>query len=115
MFNKQINIGGNLLNLKDIPFGDEGSIKLPKIDCLDLKFEIDFLGFSKGSLFMYRGPHNLHVLEYNNYYDVHRDHHDPWINPIGHIEKDAPVMKIVIAGIVLIIVIIAAILLLRRK
>lgn len=50
----------------------------------------DFFGNKKTALKQYRGPHNIHVLEYPDYWSSHRDIADPFKDPIGHLIFDSP-------------------------
>lgn len=58
------------------------------------------LGYPKGSIAQYRGKHGLHILEYRDHYEYHRDVVDPRKDPIGHLAVDAPeTILMVIAGL----------------
>ncbi|MBD3408125.1 MAG: hypothetical protein GF411_18535 [Candidatus Lokiarchaeota archaeon] len=52
----------------------------------------DFLGDKKDSIAQYRGPNNIHILEYETYWSVHWDWGDPRTIPgaIVHIFADDP-------------------------
>ena len=57
----------------------------------------DHLGNKKNALRQYRGPHNIHVLEYADEWSFHRDLVDPRIDPVGHLLLDAP--EVPLAGL----------------
>ena len=102
MQRRRIKIGGCSVNIDEIPIGNEYILKIPKYQVLESYFEEDILGYPKDSICMYRGPHNIHILEYDDYYAVHRDRCDPRYDPLGHIDEDVPELKPVIAtGLVL--------------
>jgi hypothetical protein len=50
----------------------------------------EYLGDQKDALRQYRGPNNLHVLEYPDDWSFHRDYSDPRTDPLGHLLSDAP-------------------------
>ena len=55
-------------------------------------FELDetLLGDPKGCLRQYRGANGLHVREYEEYFEIHRDQVDPRVDPLGHLLRDSP-------------------------
>jgi hypothetical protein len=61
-------------------------------------FQKTLLGEPKGALKQFRGPHGIHILEYEKEWVLHRDRVDPRINPVGHLVKDAPHI-LVIGGV----------------
>lgn len=54
------------------------------------------MGHPNGSKKQYR-YNNLHILEYEDHFDVHVDEVDPRSNPLGHAVRDAPEILVGIA------------------
>ncbi|MGY5882003.1 MAG: hypothetical protein RTV31_17295 [Candidatus Thorarchaeota archaeon] len=71
-------------------------IRIPKSKMPTLSKEFqeisDLLGDKKGSIRQFRGPNNIHVLEYKDYWAVHWDWGDPRRidGALVHIFADAP-------------------------
>jgi len=77
------------------PIGSTGKkVWIPKsrMSMVPPGFERTWMGEPKGALAQYRGPDNLHLLEYPNGWELHRDFGNP--RSIGglivHIFLDAP-------------------------
>ena len=79
---------------EDTPPHKEIEIPKSKLPQLSKEFEevSDFLGDKKNSLRQYRGPNNLHILEYEDHWKVHWDWGDPRTidGALVHIFADAP-------------------------
>lgn len=80
---------GRDVDLRKIPIAREMYLK-KKDTVLGKRFKKTLLGYTKGALNQYRGPHSTHVREYSDHYTIHRDFIDPRRNPISHLAKDAP-------------------------
>jgi hypothetical protein len=70
-------------------------IEIPKdtLSHLPDEFERTKLGYSKeGELAQYRGPENMHMHEFPDRFEVHKDYFDPRTieGAIGHAFADAP-------------------------
>lgn len=67
------------------------SIKLPKYtkEVFPEWFEETWMGHLNGAQRQYRYG-RMHILEYEDYLDVHIDMVDPRSNPVGHAIQDAP-------------------------
>lgn len=67
------------------------SIKLPKYtkELFPEWFEETWIGHLNGAYKQYRYG-KMHILEYEDYFDVHIDAVDPRSNPVGHAIQDAP-------------------------
>ncbi len=61
---------------------------LPSLDGFDLSETV--LGDPDGSLRQFRSRTGIHVREYEDYFEVHKDQVDPRINPLGHLIRDSP-------------------------
>ena len=48
------------------------------------------LGETRDSLKQYRNVSGLHVREYRDRFEVHRDKVDPRVDPLGHLLEDSP-------------------------
>jgi hypothetical protein len=48
------------------------------------------LGDPNGSLKQYRNSTGVHVREYKEYFEVHKDRFDPRVNPARHLLYDSP-------------------------
>lgn len=55
------------------------------------------LGYPKGSIRQYRVG-RLHIREYKEGFEVHKDGADPRQDPVGHLVKDAP--ELLVLGLV---------------
>ncbi len=66
-------------------------LKLPQLS-KDFEEISDILGDKKGAIKQYRGPNNIHILEYKDYWAVHWDWGDPRRidGALVHIFADAP-------------------------
>ncbi|MXX21388.1 MAG: hypothetical protein F4Y82_03620 [Cenarchaeum sp. SB0665_bin_23] len=67
------------------------NIRLPKYtkEVFPEWFEETWLGHLNGAQRQYRYG-RMHILEYEDYLDVHIDMVDPRSNPVGHVIRDAP-------------------------
>jgi hypothetical protein len=61
---------------------------LPSIE--EFGFVETILGDPDGCLRQFRNSTGLHVREYEDHFEIHRDKVDPRANPIGHLIKDSP-------------------------
>lgn len=80
------------MKLPDLELGQEVWISKDVMTHVPLGFEETWMGEMKGALKQYRGPGNLHLLEFPNGWKLHSDYGDPR-NPEGfliHIFVDAP-------------------------
>lgn len=80
---------GRDVDLRKIPIAREMYLK-KKDTVLGNRFRKTLLGYTKGAVNQYRGPHSTHVREYSDHYTIHRDFIDPRRNPLSHLAKDAP-------------------------
>ncbi|MDG6904295.1 MAG: hypothetical protein JRN20_00760 [Nitrososphaerota archaeon] len=48
------------------------------------------LGDPKDSVRQFRNLNGLHVREYDDRFEIHKDEVDPRVNPIGHLIRDSP-------------------------
>jgi hypothetical protein len=74
-------------------FDEEDSILiskevLPSLEGFDF-FET-LLGDPNGSLRQFRNSTGIHIREYSDYFEVHKDRVDPRKNPLGHLLIDSP-------------------------
>lgn len=61
---------------------------LPSLD--GLGFVETLLGDPDGGLRQFRNSTGIHIREYNDYFEVHKDSIDPRKDPVGHLIKDSP-------------------------
>lgn len=61
---------------------------LPSLDDYDLTETV--LGDPKGSTRQFRNSNGLHVREYDDRFEIHKDEIDPRVDPIGHLMRDSP-------------------------
>jgi len=61
---------------------------LPSLEGFD--FIETVLGDPDGSLRQFRNSTGIHVREYEDYFEVHKDRIDPRKDPIGHLLRDSP-------------------------
>ena len=96
-------VHGGLIDLNEIPI--HGDLRLSKRTLPSLPPDYvqvsDSLGYRRGALRQYRGPHNIHVLEYPDEWSFHRDHVDPRADPMGHLIEDAPEIVLSVAAALL--------------
>jgi len=72
------------------PYGKNIAIPKDIMERLPRGTKPTILGDMDGALQQYRCPPNLHILEYPDFYKVHKDMRDPREDPIGHIVHDSP-------------------------
>jgi hypothetical protein len=81
-----------MINLDNIPIHE--NLRVPKsvLPRLPESFQEipDYLGDKKDAIRQYRGPQNIHVLEYFDHWSFHRDYADPRFDVIGHLVHDTP-------------------------
>ena len=81
-----------MIDYKKIPI--HGDLRVPKYKLANLPDEFeevpDSMGDKKDALRQYRGPHNIHVLEYYAEWSFHRDYVDPRKSLLGHLIFDTP-------------------------
>jgi hypothetical protein len=61
---------------------------LPSLE--GLGFSDTLLGDPDGCLRQFRNTSGIHIREYENYFEVHKDKIDPGKDPIGHLIRDSP-------------------------
>jgi hypothetical protein len=61
---------------------------LPSLEGLD--FVETIMGDPDGSLRQYRNSTGMHIREFEEYFEVHKDQVDPRVNPLGHLIRDSP-------------------------
>jgi len=61
---------------------------LPSLE--GLGFSETLLGDPDGSLRQFRNSSGIHIREYENYFEVHKDKIDPRQDPLGHLIRDSP-------------------------
>lgn len=79
--------------LNEVPLHTPVIIPKENASILSEGFEKTSLGYTKeGELAQYRGPENIHVHEFADYFELHKDNFDPRnpIGAIGHAFVDAP-------------------------
>jgi hypothetical protein len=81
-----------VIRFNDIPI--HGNLRVSKsvLPKLSKSFQEipDYMGDKRDAIRQYRGPCNIHVLEYSDYWSFHRDYADPRYDIIGHLALDAP-------------------------
>ena len=83
------------VKLKGTPFHKEIKVSKTTLQRLPQCFQKTVLGEPKGALKQFRGPHGIHILEYEKEWVLHRDRVDPRVNPVGHLIKDAPQILVI--------------------
>lgn len=61
---------------------------LPSLEGFD--FVETVLGDANGSLRQFRNTTGIHVKEYEDYFEIHKDQVDPRKDPLGHLFQDSP-------------------------
>jgi hypothetical protein len=61
---------------------------LPSLE--GLGFAETILGDPDGSLRQFRNATGIHIREYEDYFEVHKDRIDPRKDPLGHLIRDSP-------------------------
>jgi hypothetical protein len=61
---------------------------LPSLD--GFGFVETALGDLDGAIKQFRNETGIHVREYSEYFEIHRDSIDPRKNPLGHLVRDSP-------------------------
>ena len=77
----------------------DGNIIIPRSVRPIIDYDQTHLGDKKGARRQFRSG-NLHILEYDNHYTVHRDKIDPRTDPLAHLLVDAPEYLIAILSAV---------------
>ena len=71
-------------------FGEKITIPKWRMPKIPRECEETFLGDPDGAIRQYRCEPNIHLLEYTNRYEVHKDRVDPRKDPVGHLVCDSP-------------------------
>jgi hypothetical protein len=72
---------------------EEDSLRISKevLPSLEgFEFAETILGDPEGSLRQFRNSSGVHIREYAEYFEIHKDRFDPRTNPIGHLIRDSP-------------------------
>ena len=81
-----------MIRVDEIPI--HGNLRVSKsvLPKLPKSFQeiVEYMGNKRDAIRQYRGPHNIHVLEYSDDWSFHRDYADPRYDIIGHLTLDAP-------------------------